>query len=75
MSRREPGAVLHDPAAIADRVATMVTSGRVTAIDGTQIALQAQSVCVHGDSPGAVQIAAAVRDRLATAGVEIGAFC
>ncbi|MGV0041000.1 LamB/YcsF family protein [Mycobacterium colombiense] len=75
VSRREPGAVLHDPAAIADRVATMVTSGRVTAIDGTQIALQAQSVCVHGDSPGAVQIAAAVRDRLATAGVEIGAFC
>lgn len=75
VSRREPGAVLHDPAAIADRVAAMVTSGRVTAIDGTQIALQAQSVCVHGDSPGAVQIAAAVRDRLATAGVEIGAFC
>lgn len=75
VSRREPGAVLHDPAAIADRVAAMVTSGRVTAIDGTQIALQAQSVCVHGDSPGAVQIAAAVRDRLATSGVEIGAFC
>ncbi|KBZ59781.1 LamB/YcsF family protein [Mycobacterium colombiense] len=75
VSRRDPGAVLHDPAAIADRVAAMVTSGRVTAIDGTQIALQAQSVCVHGDSPGAVQIAAAVRDRLATAGVEIGAFC
>lgn len=73
--RREPGAVLHDPAAIADRVAAMVTSGRVTAIDGTQIALQAQSVCVHGDSPGAVRIAAAVRDRLATAGIEIGAFC
>lgn len=75
VSRRDPGAVLHDPAAIANRVAAMVTSGRVTAIDGTQIALQAQSVCVHGDSPGAVQIAAAVRDRLATAGVEIGAFC
>lgn len=75
VSRREPGAVLHDPAEIADRVAAMVTSGRVTATDGTQLALKAESVCVHGDSPGAVQIAAAVRDRLEASGVEIGAFC
>ncbi|OSC23515.1 hypothetical protein B8W69_23835 [Mycobacterium vulneris] len=75
VSRREQGAVLHDPAEIADRVADMVTSGRVTATDGTQLALKAESVCVHGDSPGAVQIAAAVRDRLEASGVEIGAFC
>jgi 5-oxoprolinase (ATP-hydrolysing) subunit A len=75
VSRREPGAVLHDPAAIADRVVTMVTSGEVTAIDGTQIAVSVESVCVHGDSPGAVQIATAVRDRLKAAGAEIGAFC
>src|SRR6202011_6353567 len=54
VSRREPGAVLHDPAAVAERVVTMVTSGRVTAIDGTQIAISVESVCVHGDSPGAV---------------------
>ena len=74
VSRREPGAVLHDPAAIAERVATMVTSGRVTAIDGTQIAVSVESVCVHGDSPGAVQIATAVRDRLAAAGADIRAF-
>jgi 5-oxoprolinase (ATP-hydrolysing) subunit A len=67
--------VLHDPAAIADRVGTMVTSGEVTAIDGTQIAVSVESVCVHGDSPGAVQIATAVRDRLKAAGAEIGAFC
>lgn len=73
--RREQGAVLTDPAAIADRVATMVDSGRVTAIDGTQLTLEVESVCVHGDSPGAVQIAAAVRDRLQTAGTQIGAFC
>jgi UPF0271 protein len=75
VSRREPGAVLHDPAMIADRVVTMVTSGRVTAIDGTQIAVTVESVCVHGDSPGAVQIATAVRDGLKAAGAEIGAFC
>ncbi|OCB29606.1 hypothetical protein A5675_05205 [Mycobacterium malmoense] len=72
--RREPGAVLGDPAEIADRVVGMVTAGRVTAVDGAQIAVDVESVCVHGDSPGAVRIATAVRDRLAAAGVGIGAF-
>ena len=75
VSRREKGAVLHDPAVIADRVATMVASGQVTAIDGTRLTLKAESICVHGDSPGAVQIATAVRDKLAAAGTEIRAFC
>jgi 5-oxoprolinase (ATP-hydrolysing) subunit A len=75
VSRREPGAVLHDPAEIAQRVVTMVTSGRATAIDGTQIAVGAESVCVHGDSPGAVQIATAVLDQLKAAGTDIRAFC
>ena len=75
VSRREPGAVLRDPAAIAERVVTMVTSGWVTAIDGTQIAVSVESVCVHGDSPGAVQIATTVRDRLQAASTEISAFC
>jgi 5-oxoprolinase (ATP-hydrolysing) subunit A len=75
VSRREPGAVLHDPAAIADRVAAMVTSGRVSAIDGAQIAVSVESVCVHGDSPGAVQIATAVREQLKAAGTDIRSFC
>lgn len=75
VSRREAGAVLHDPAAIADRVAAMVSSGQVTTIDGTQIAISVESVCVHSDSPGAVQIAAAVRDRLEAVGADIRAFC
>jgi UPF0271 protein len=75
VSRREPGAVLHDPGTIADRVATMVNSGQVTAIDGTAVAVSVESVCVHGDSPGAVQIATAVRDRLTAAGTDIRAFC
>ncbi|OMC33908.1 hypothetical protein A5739_06530 [Mycobacterium colombiense] len=75
VSRRELGAVLHDPAEIADRVATMVTSGQVTATDGTQLAMKPESVCVHGDSPGAVQIATAVRHRLEASGIEIRAFC
>jgi len=75
VSRHEPGAVLHDPAQIADRVAGIVDSGRVTAIDGSQVSLSVESVCVHGDSLGAVQIATAVRDRLETAGAQIRAFC
>jgi 5-oxoprolinase (ATP-hydrolysing) subunit A len=75
VSRREAGAVLADPAQIAERVLTLVTTGQVTAIDGTQIAVSVESVCVHGDSPGAVQIATAVADRIQAAGIEIKAFC
>ena len=75
VSRREPGAVLQDPAAIAERVATMVTSGQVTAIDGSRVKVSVESVCVHSDSPGAVQIATAVRDRLKAAGADVRAFC
>jgi 5-oxoprolinase (ATP-hydrolysing) subunit A len=75
VSRREPGAVLDDPAAIARRVVSMVSSGQVAAIDGTQIVVSVESVCVHGDSPGAVQIATAVRDQLQAAGIDIRAFC
>jgi UPF0271 protein len=74
VSRREPGAVLHDPDAIAERVGRMVSSGEVAAVDGTQVSITVESVCVHGDSPGAVQIAAAVRDQLKADGVEITAF-
>lgn len=74
VSRREPGAVLHDAEAIAQRVLTMVTEGRVQAVDGSEIDISAESVCVHGDSPGAVQIAAAVRRRLEAAAVRPAPF-
>jgi len=74
LSRRLPNAVLHDVNEIADRVASMVTTGRVTAVDGSTIPVTVESVCVHGDSPGAVQIANAVRDRLVADGVELNAF-
>ena len=74
VARQEPDAVLHDAADIADRVAAMVTHGRVTAVDGSTIPINAESICVHGDSPGAVQIAQAVRDRLTADGVELRAF-
>jgi 5-oxoprolinase (ATP-hydrolysing) subunit A len=75
VSRREPGAVLHDPAAIAERVLAMVASGTVTAVDGSTVALRVESVCVHGDSPKAVQIASAVAEQLKTDGISLKAFC
>jgi UPF0271 protein len=74
VSRRLPNAVLHDVEEIADRVASMVTSGRVAAADGSTIPITVESVCVHGDSPGAVQIAKAVRERLRADGVELKPF-
>ena len=72
--RSEPHAVLRDADQIADRVWTMIAEARVTADDGSQIPISVESVCVHGDSPGAVQIAAAVRRRLAEHGVHPAPF-
>ncbi len=74
VSRRLPNAVLHDVEEIAHRVSSMVTAGRVAAADGSMIPIAVESVCVHGDSPGAVQIANAVRERLRADGVEISPF-
>lgn len=61
--RSQPGAVLHDPKVIAARVLRMV-AGSVTAIDGTEVTVEVDSICVHGDTPGAVAIARAVRAAL-----------
>lgn len=74
VSRREPGAVLHDPALIAERMLRLVSEGVVEAIDGSLVRLQADSVCVHGDSPDAVAIARQVRARLEQADVAISSF-
>jgi 5-oxoprolinase (ATP-hydrolysing) subunit A len=74
VSRREPDAVLHDVNVIAERVSSMVGDGTVEAADGSTIPIVVESVCVHGDSPGAVRIAGAVRDRLTADGVELKAF-
>lgn len=74
VSRREPGAVLHDPVEIAERVVTMVAVGQVSAVDETTIPITVESVCVHGDSPGAVEIATAVRERLSAGGIRLSPF-
>ncbi|WP_229679967.1 LamB/YcsF family protein [Saccharopolyspora thermophila] len=72
--RREPGAVLHDPDEIAERCLKLAAGEPIEAIDGTEIKIEADSICVHGDSPGAVAIAEAVRNRLVAAGVELAPF-
>ncbi len=72
--RSEPGAVLTDPAAVADRAVSIATQHRVTAIDGSDIEVQARSICIHGDTPGAVEMARAVRAGLDAASVGVHAF-
>ena len=74
VSRREPGAVLHNADAVAARMLQLVTQGTVPAVDGSPVAVRADSICVHGDSPGAVAMARAVRERLQAAGVAIRPF-
>jgi UPF0271 protein len=74
LPRARPGSVLHDPEEIAARVVRIATQGRVTAADGSEIEVAARSVCVHGDTPGAVEIAGRVRAALLAAGVELRAF-
>lgn len=74
VSRRIEGSVIHDPEAVAQRVVQMATQGTVRTIDGDTIELQARSICVHGDTQGAVEIARTVRAALEQAGVELTPF-
>jgi UPF0271 protein len=73
-SRREPGAVLHDPDQVAARALRMATEGRVETVDGGEVEVEIRSLCVHGDTPGAVALAKAVRAALDQAGVRLEAF-
>lgn len=72
--RSQPGALLHDPQEVAERMVTMVRTGQLTASDGSDVAVSASSICVHGDSPAAVEIAIAVRKALTDAGIDIRPF-
>lgn len=74
VSRREPGAVLHDPAEVAGQAVRMAVHGEVTAVDGSEVTLKARSICVHGDTPGAVELARSVRSALIQAGVTLAPF-
>ncbi len=74
VSRREPGAVLHDTDEIARRCVRMAVDREVEAVDGSVVPVDAASICVHGDTPGAVAIARAVKHALSAADVTIEPF-
>lgn len=74
VSRHLPGSVIHDPDIVAQRMLSMVTEGKIAAVDGRDITVEAQSICVHGDNPAAVALARALREKLSANGVELKAF-
>jgi len=66
--------VLEDPDAVADRCLRMVRDGEVEAVDGSVVAVRPASICVHGDTPGALAMARSVRTALEGAGVRVASF-
>src|SRR5436309_6807026 len=74
VSRRKPGAGLHDAGAIAQRVVRMVQDGGVVSVTGKVIKMRTDTVCIHGDTPGAVDIAHGVRQAVKDAGIEVAPF-
>jgi 5-oxoprolinase (ATP-hydrolysing) subunit A len=73
MSRRKPGSVIHDPAAVVARAVKMVTGRSVIASDGSVVPLEADTICVHGDTPGSDVLAGSLRAGLEAAGVTVKA--
>lgn len=73
VSRRKPGAVIHDPEAVIARVVRMARDRSVVAVDGSVVRLELDTICVHGDTPGAANLAARIRTALAEAGVDVRA--
>jgi len=74
VSRTLPGAVLHDHAEVTEHVLRMAADSAVRAIDGSILRIRAESICVHGDTPDAVTMAAAIRGALDSAGISTKAF-
>lgn len=74
VSRKKPGSVLHDAKQIAERVVRMVQDGAVVSVTGKVIKMRTDTVCIHGDTPGAVDIARAVRQGLKDAGIAVAPF-
>jgi UPF0271 protein len=70
-SRKLPDALLRDPEQAAEQALRIVEQGNVIASDGTVVPLRAQTICIHGDTPGATQIGAAVHHRLTAAGIRL----
>ena len=73
-SRRKPGAVIHDPAAVVTRAVRMAREHTVVALDGSIVALESDTICVHGDTPGSDDLAAKIRAGLEAAGITVQAI-
>ncbi|MGD2187245.1 MAG: 5-oxoprolinase subunit PxpA [Desulfobacterales bacterium] len=71
VSRKLPGAVIHDHEQVAEKVLKMVKEGKVACIDGTEIELAAETICVHGDNPAALELVRNIRESLHNEGIEI----
>jgi len=71
--RSEPGALLGDPEEVAARAVRVAREGRLAAVDGTEVALEIDTLCLHGDTPGAAARARVLRDALERAGVDVRA--
>ena len=69
--RSRPGAVIHDPAVVVDRAVRMIRDGIVLTPDGREIPLKIDTLCVHGDTPGAAELTKRIRAGLAAAGIEV----
>jgi 5-oxoprolinase (ATP-hydrolysing) subunit A len=74
VSRKEAGSVITDPAVVADRGRRLALGQPIEASDGRALHVQADSICVHSDTPGSVALAAALRDAFRAAGVQVRAF-
>lgn len=74
VSRKLPGSVIHDVDQVAARVLSMVKKGSVQSIDGAEVPIAAQTICVHGDTPGAVEMIKKIREKLGQEGVTVKAF-
>ena len=74
VSRRDPGAVLHDATQVTERMVRLAEDGTLTAVEGSTVRIQAESICVHGDTPGAAAMAAEVRAGLDRAGITVRSF-
>lgn len=72
--RERPDALVTDPSTVAARAVRFVTDKRLTAVDGTEIDIEAASICVHGDTPGAAELARVVRNALLSAGIAVEPF-
>jgi UPF0271 protein len=71
VSRRLPGAVIHDPAEVSERALRMAKENQIIAVDGTILSIEAQTLCVHGDTPTAVKLVESIRQVLEDDGVTV----